>query len=104
VDTANASSADSSAKSGANKEPIQKSGEWKKHPVNFRFSLPFFGRRFYLTLVAGGEQRGPQRINHERAKHPVMTAGNIFFGFGITTVFLFLAMLALALQSAIIEL
>ena len=100
MDTTNTSSANSAT----NKEPVQKSGEWKIHPVNFRFSLPFFGRRFYLTLVAGGEQRGPQRLNEERAKHPVITAGNIFFGFGITTVFLFLAVVALALQSAIIEL
>jgi len=90
--------------SAASEGPVKKSGGWKNHPVNFRFSLPFFGRRFYLTLVAGGEQRSPERINEERARHPVMTAGNIFFGFGITTVFLFLAVVGLAMQSAIIEL
>ncbi|MDH5188441.1 MAG: hypothetical protein OEW37_05725 [Rhodospirillaceae bacterium] len=87
----------------ANEEPIQKQGGWKSHPINFRFSLPFFGKRFYLTLVAGGEQRSPQRISEERAKHPVLTAGNVFFSFGITTVFLFLAVVALAMQSAILE-
>ena len=81
----------------------KKAGEWKKHPVNFRFSLPFFGRRFYFTMVAGGEQRSSERIMAERAKHPVGTISNILFGCGITTVFIFLAMMALALQSAIIE-
>ena len=78
--------------------------EWKSHPVNVRFSLPFFGRRFYFTMVAGGEQRSRTRISEEREKHPVVTVSNVLFGCGISTMFALLALVALAMQSAIIEL
>ena len=77
--------------------------EWKNHPVNVRFSLPFFGRRFYFTMIAGGEQRSPARIDEERTKHPVLTVSNLLFGCGVSTIFAFLALVALAMQSAIIE-
>lgn len=77
--------------------------EWKSHPVNVRFSLPFFGRRFYFTMVAGGEQRSHARIADERTKHPMLTVSNLLFGCGISTLFAFLALVALAMQSAIIE-
>ena len=77
---------------------------WKSHPVNVRFSLPFFGRRFYFTMVAGNEQRSPVRIAEERAKHPVITVSNVLFGCGISTIFALLALVALAMQSSIIEL
>lgn len=77
---------------------------WQGHKINFRLSLPFFGRRFYFTLVAGGEQRDMDRIAKDRAEHPVATLSNVLFGFGLTAIFAFLALVALAMQSAIIEL
>ncbi len=77
--------------------------EWSGHPVNVRFSLPFFTRRFYFTMVAGGEQRSHARITEDRAKHPVLTISNLLFGCGVSTLFAFFALVALAMQSAIIE-
>lgn len=49
------------------------------HPVNIRVSLPFFGKRFYLTLVAGQERRPVERLRAERAKNPLATRANIIF-------------------------
>ena len=49
------------------------------HPVNIRLSLPFFGRRIYLTLVAGQERRPPERLAADRSKHPLATRANITF-------------------------
>ncbi len=49
------------------------------HPVNIRFSVPFFGRRFYLTVVAGQERRPAERLKADRAKHPLATRANVIF-------------------------
>ncbi len=36
-----------------------------KHVIDYRVSVPFFGRRFYLTLLAGREQRSKARLAAE---------------------------------------
>lgn len=77
---------------------------WARHPVNIRLSLPWVGGRFFTTLVAGIEQREPTRRATERKSHPLHTVGNIFFAVGLGTIFYVGAVVALALQSAIIEL
>lgn len=35
------------------------------HWIDYRVSLPFFGRRFYLTFLFGKERRGLSRIKSE---------------------------------------
>jgi hypothetical protein len=50
-----------------------------EHPVNIRVSLPFFSRRFYLTLVAGHERRPIERLRSERSENPLATRANIIF-------------------------
>ncbi len=50
-----------------------------EHPVNIRVSLPFFGRRFYLTLVAGQERRPVERLHAERSENPLATRANVIF-------------------------
>ncbi|MDX1402577.1 MAG: hypothetical protein R3245_11695, partial [Kiloniellales bacterium] len=69
---------------------------WSRiHPVNIRLSIPFFKDRYYLTLVAGRERRSPDRLNQEKADHPLITRGNVFFlavlgtlaGIGVWTIF-----------------
>ncbi len=54
------------------------------HPVNLRFSIPLPFGRYYVTLVAGKERRGAERLASERRKHPLLTFGNVavFFGLG----------------------
>lgn len=42
------------------------------HVIDYRVSIPFFGRRFYITLLAGRERRSLARLAKEaqiRAKH-----------------------------------
>ncbi|MCW8835289.1 MAG: hypothetical protein OQJ99_02845 [Rhodospirillales bacterium] len=76
---------------------------WRRHPIDLRFSLPFFGTRFYLTVVGGREQRTPERISVERKKYPLRTVANLFFFLGIATIFYTTALIAMAVHSAIIE-
>ena len=60
---------------------------WRKHPINIRITLPFFGRRFFLTLVGGLEHRGSDRIVRERTANPLGTPSNILFMLGVGGVF-----------------
>ncbi len=53
------------------------------HPVNIRLSIPLFTRRYYLTVIAGKEQRSTERLAEEREKHPLATTGNMIFLFTV---------------------
>lgn len=88
------------------KEAIHKVIEdpsWKRPPVNIRFTVPIIHKRFYITVVSGEEKRSTERRHRDRHSYPLRTAANVFFFIGIATVFYMVAVLALALQSAIIE-
>jgi len=76
---------------------------WKVHPINIRFTLPLVDRRFYLTVVGGEDKRSAERRAHDRSKYPLRTLANIFFVLGVATVFYTVALIALALHSAILE-
>ncbi|MGB0747217.1 MAG: hypothetical protein ACPGO3_00590 [Magnetospiraceae bacterium] len=75
----------------------------RRHPVNIRLTLPFFGRRYFLALVAGSESRGPQRRARDRAENPVTTLPNMLFFLGIVTVFYVSALIFFLIHSALIE-
>ncbi len=62
-------------------------------PINIRFSLPAFGRRYFLTVIGGAERRGAQRRALERTKFPPRTVANFLF-------FIFLGVLIYALSIA----
>ncbi len=49
------------------------------HFVNIRLSIPLIFARFYLTIVAGKEQRDPARLARERRKNRLTTPGNMMF-------------------------
>ncbi len=51
----------------------------QRPPVNIRFSLPVFGRRYFLTIIGGAERRGAQRRAQERTKFPLRTVTNFLF-------------------------
>ncbi len=53
------------------------------HPVNIRLSIPLFTRRYYLTVIAGKEQRSTERLAEEREKHPLTTTANLIFLFTV---------------------
>lgn len=76
---------------------------WVSHPIDIRISLPFVNRRFYFTVVAGQERREKQRRHQDRHAYPLLTAGNVMFTLGITTLFCIAALGMLVAQSAIIE-
>jgi len=83
------------------------SGEsWDRHPVNLRFSIPLPFGRYYVTLVAGKERRGAERLASERRKHPLLSFGNVtvFFGLGCVCGLALLALFQLASAYLLTEL
>lgn len=76
---------------------------WVSHPIDIRISLPFLHRRFYFTVVAGQERRRRERRQEDRQTYPLLTAGNVMFTLGITTLVTVTALILLIAQSAIIE-
>jgi len=92
--------------SNEQKEAIHEAVEnpsWKPSPVNIRFTVPFFKRDFYITVVGGEENRNAERRAHERHKYPLRTVANVFFFIGLGTLFYMLAVFFLALQSAVVS-
>jgi hypothetical protein len=88
------------------KEAIHHAAEepvWQRSPVDIRLTVPFFGRKFYFTFVGGSEKRSVERRAEERHQYPLRTAANIFFFIGLATLFYSAAIVALALQSTIVE-
>ncbi|MBM3952760.1 MAG: hypothetical protein FJ311_15080 [Rhodospirillales bacterium] len=76
---------------------------WTRHPIDIRFSLPFFGGRFYITILSGPERRSAERRERERHRYPLRTAANIFFMAGTAAAFYAAALVVLAFASSIIE-
>ena len=72
-------------------------------PVNIRLTIPFWGRQFYLTVLSGQEKRSWGRRRHERSHYPLRTLANIFFSIGFAVAFYAIALVALALFSAVLE-
>ncbi len=54
-----------------------------QHPVNIRLSIPLFTRLYYLTVIAGKEQRSTERLAEEREKHPLATTANMILLFTV---------------------
>lgn len=77
---------------------------WKRHPVDIRMTLPVMGRRFYLTIVGGQEQRSANRLRIERSLRPVRTMGNMMFIMGIAAVFYLIAIFGIFFYSEVVEL
>jgi hypothetical protein len=79
------------------------SSQWKTHPFDIRLSLPFPGRRYYMTILAGEERRSAERRHHERHRYPLRTVANVFFFLGLATIFYVVVLMVMAVHSAIIE-
>ncbi|MFN3076100.1 MAG: hypothetical protein ABT940_04315 [Alphaproteobacteria bacterium] len=76
---------------------------WKKHPVDLRMTIPFFGRRYYLAVIGGIDKRSSGRLKTERAGHPVHSMGNMMFVLGIAVVFYLIVILAIFFHSRLVE-
>lgn len=82
---------------------LKLSSAWVAHPIDIRVSIPFVHKRIYFTVVAGQERRRADRLHHDRTTYPLVTAGNVMFSLGVTTLLLIAALSLLIAQSAIIE-
>ena len=58
---------------------------------------------YRVGTYAGAEKRSAERRDQERHHYPLRTAAKIFFFVGLATLFYMAAVIALALQSAIVE-
>lgn len=53
-------------------------GRWRvRHPVDLRFTLPFFGRQFYVVLLGGRERRPAVRRRLDRLIRPIWTVAKL---------------------------
>jgi hypothetical protein len=68
---------------------------WRQHTVDRRLVIPFFGRKFYLVALAGGEQRSAKRRLSDRLLRPIAAFGNALFAsfFFVTILFSVFAVL-----------
>ncbi len=48
----------------------------RRPAVDIRLTAPFFSRRYFITLLAGPEQRSQERLQDERARHTIWTVAN----------------------------
>jgi hypothetical protein len=72
-----------------------------RFPIDIRFSVPFLPHPFFVTLIAGPERRGSQRLIQERERHPLTSWGNlatfVVFSTLCGTAFFFASLVASAL-------
>ncbi len=64
----------------------------RRLPIDVRITVPFLWRRYFITFLAGPEQRPAERLKEERAKRAIWTFANICF---------FLFLLALSIPTLI---
>lgn len=76
---------------------------WSPHPVNIRLTIPFFGRSYFLTIVAGHEKRSKERLRRQKRIFPLQRVGNILFLLGLTGLAMAAAFGLLALVHSVIE-
>lgn len=72
-------------------------------PVNLRFTIPFFGKRFYFALVGGKERRGKERIALERRRNPIKTKTNLAFIFIGAMILYMLTLGTFLVYAAVVE-
>ena len=75
---------------------------WRRQKVDIRLSLPILSNRYFMTVVAGREQRPRMRRRAERVFHPLGTIGNTLFIGAITTVILSVVMIVTLVYSSIL--
>ena len=73
---------------------------WREHPINIRATF----RRFFITLVAGINQRNPDRREEDRKVHPLKTMSNLLFmAAAVVAVYTISAAITLVLAVAILN-
>jgi len=60
---------------------------WSRHPVDIRFSVPWVGSNYFVTIISGKERRDRERRSKEVSEHPLVTFGNILFSLVFALIF-----------------
>ena len=69
---------------GSSKMETPTAERWgNHHTINFRLSIPPLASRYYITLLAGREQRSTERLKQEREKHPLAKTANMIVLFTV---------------------
>ena len=84
-------------------ESIKTPVNWESHRVNIRLSFPVVRGRWYLAILGGTERRDASRRTSDRQRYPLRTIGNVLFAIGLVAIFYGLVILAMALQTSMID-
>jgi hypothetical protein len=60
-------------------ERVLATGSSRPPPINIRLTVPFFYRRYFLTVLAGGERRDAARLKKDRVQNAFWTLTNATF-------------------------
>jgi hypothetical protein len=73
--------------------------EVRQHAIDVRFSIPLFGRHYYLVILGGTELRNPERRARDRQRYPLLTLGNVLFlGWFVAAVYAFSVLVFLFME------
>ena len=78
-----------------------RAADWSQvHPLDIRYSLPWFSRRYYIRVLAGPERRPIVRVLKDRRKGALRTLSNIILIGVAAAIFYTLAAMAVLLMSS----
>lgn len=70
--------------------------DWKTHPIDLRFTLPFWGKRFYIVFIAG------KSLRSSRLQKAILRKAEILFiSLFILGAFLLSALILYLIKSAL---
>lgn len=49
----------------------------RRLPLDIRITVPFLWRQYFITFLAGSEQRSRERLTEDRARHALWTFANV---------------------------
>lgn len=76
---------------------------WKTHPVDLRFTIPFFGRKYYFALVSGRDKRSPVRLRSDRKAREARSMGGMMFVLAIAAVFYLIVIAGMFFFGKVVE-
>lgn len=84
-------------------ESIQVPVSWVFHNINIRLTSPGVRAGWYLSILGGTERRDTSRRVSDRERHLSWRIGNVLFAIRLVAIFYGLVILAIALQTSMID-
>ena len=84
-------------------ESIKAPVNWGSHTFNIRISFSVVRGRWYMAILGRTERRNASRRALDRQHYPLRTIGNVLFANGLVAIFYGLVILAMALQTSMID-